>query len=736
MPQQNNTTRSTPKKIAVLGGGMAAIAAAYELLESGNDYDITVYQMGWRIGGKGASGRNMEPAKSLRVEEHGLHIWAGLYDNAFRIMRKCYGELGRAPDAPLATWRDAFKAQNFLVLEEYFKGQWYNWKFNLPTNDQLPGEPGASLFLPLHSYIEEALEMLYQFWREIHAPSSTVEAGEETAPPTETTPSGSPTGAPPMFDQGLFGLGRFLFRSFARHFAMSRMGWIKRLFLWVLGFIMKRLWKRVEPHIDQLHVRQFWILTNFSYGNVRGILENDILSQGFSVIDEYDYRQWLEQYLVDDQEITINSPIAWFLYDADFAYVNGDINTPNLSAGIALYTLIRLGLTSKGAFIWEMQAGMGDTVFSPFYEVMKRRGVKFKFFHKVKSLHLADDKESVASITVEKQVNLKQGIDDYNPLVTVKGLPCWPSAPLYDQLENGEALKQEGVDFESWCTRIDQAQDIELQHGRDFDTIVLGISLGSLPYICCDLIEANDRWQALVENVKTVRTQAMQLWLKPTAYELGWTLQGRPILDSQRDAPLTTWADMTHLLNREGWPALGDEYPLNIAYFCGPMRDEPLLTDTACGPKEDCQDMDQQAANAFAKETGRKFLAQRIGHIWPNSVTGSSQNGGFKWNLLVDDQPGSQTDEARFDFQYFRGNVQPSERYVMSVSGSTRFRIKPGESGFHNLVLAGDWTDNSFNAGSIEAATMSGMLASHAISQYPPLDQITGLNFGQPEEKA
>jgi len=30
-----------------------------------------------------------------------------------------------------------------------------------------------------------------------------------------------------------------------------------------------------------------------------------------------------------------------------------------------------------------MQAGMGDTIFGPMYEVMKKRGVKFKFFHQV-----------------------------------------------------------------------------------------------------------------------------------------------------------------------------------------------------------------------------------------------------------------------------------------------------------------------------------------------------------------
>ena len=31
---------------------------------------------------------------------------------------------------------------------------------------------------------------------------------------------------------------------------------------------------------------------------------------------------------------------------------------------------------------------MGDTIFTPFYQVLKRRGVKFKFFHAVTNLGL------------------------------------------------------------------------------------------------------------------------------------------------------------------------------------------------------------------------------------------------------------------------------------------------------------------------------------------------------------
>ena len=79
----------TRRKIAIPGGGTGALAAAFGLTERPgwqDAYEITVYQLGWRLGGKGASGRNAE--KNQRIEEHGLHVWSGFYDNAFRVLRR------------------------------------------------------------------------------------------------------------------------------------------------------------------------------------------------------------------------------------------------------------------------------------------------------------------------------------------------------------------------------------------------------------------------------------------------------------------------------------------------------------------------------------------------------------------------------------------------------------------------------------------------------------------------
>ena len=67
------------------------------------------------------------------------------------------------------------------------------------------------------------------------------------------------------------------------------------------------------------------------------------------------------------------------------------------------------------------------------------------------------------------------------------------------------------------------------------------------------------------------------------------------------------------------------------------------------------------------------------------------------------------------DSQYWRANVDPSDRYVQSLPGSGQYRLRADASGFDNLFLAGDWIDSGLNAGCIEAATLGGLQAGNAI---------------------
>jgi len=54
---------------------------------------------------------------------------------------------------------------------------------------------------------------------------------------------------------------------------------------------------------------------------------------------------------------------------------------------------------------------------------------------------------------------------------------------------------------------------------------------------------------------------------------------------------------------------------------------------------------------------------------------------------------------------------------VLAVAGSGQHRLRTDQSGCDNLYLTGDWIANAANAGFVESAVMSGMLAAQAITR-------------------
>ncbi|MDX1436039.1 MAG: NAD(P)-binding protein, partial [Anaerolineales bacterium] len=722
------------KKVAVLGGGVGAMVAAFALTDPDNpnaqDYDVTLYQIGWRLGGKGASGRNVDPALHNRIQEHGLHIWFGFYDNAFHTIRKAYDALNqikgpdgvplRAPDAPLGTWEAAFKPFGTAVIKQDFQDRWESWVAQFPPNDLVPGDGGL---LPIWTYGGMALGFLFKSFRR-----------------TSTVQGVSPTGQEPeQFVEGeRSAADRFVAR--AEDVFLRWMLWLLHRFLLIsravdfggellmagLGLMMRRHWKQVKDRVHtDIEANRAWTVSNFIYAAFRGIFADKLLEKGFDSINDYEFREWIANYAFDDGGILLNSGFMLNIYDGSFAYVDGDNSTPpgasfppkaNMEAGTTLRAGIRFFATYKGAPVWKMQAGMGDTIFGPLYLVLKERGVKFKFFHRVKSLHASEDGQTIDQILVEEQVRItpeQEAQGGYAPLIDVKGLPCWPSEPRWDQVVGGEKLKEQGVDLESYCGP--PGSDHTLVRGQDFDEVILGISLGAIPYICEDLIEKSGPWKKMVDNIKTVRTQSYQLWLKPTAYMLGWTTMQRPVLTAyeyQSANPVNTWADMSHLIRRETWP--NEHFPGNIAYFTGPMIEEPLPV-TKWGPRVDCELMDQKKENGKVLARAVEMLNGHMEPLWPKALVKNGESGKleFNWDLLIDARPDAPQGEERLASQYWIANVKPSERYVLSVAGSSRYRPPPNNPDeFANLYLAGDWTDNHLNFGCVEAATMSGLMAS------------------------
>ena len=399
-----------------------------------------------------------------------------------------------------------------------------------------------------------------------------------------------------------------------------------------------------------------------------------------------DFLDWLVKEGADPAVATISGSAALRgLYDLVFAYRNGDGGQPSFEAGVAIRSILLILGAYKGAIFWKMQAGMGDVVFGPMYQVLKDK-VKFEFFHCAEELILTADGTAVDAIRFGVQATLKEPAAGYDPLIPCVGLPCWPAEPRYEQLVEGDQLKADGVDLESFWTTWKNPGSKTLRAGQDFDQVVLGISLGALPFLFSQNAPVPEALRLTMQNVETVRTQAIQLWVNQTLEELGWTL-GSVVLDAYTD-PFNTWATMGQLLVRENWPP---DTVKSLHYFCGQMAGGiPPRDDAGAPDRAHCEVM----ANA------EKFIANDLPKLWPGMTAGD-----FK---IVSD--------------YFRANINPTERYVQSVAGSTAFRLRANESGLDNVILAGDWTKNGFNAGCVEAAVMSGIQAANAIAGRP-LDQ-------------
>jgi uncharacterized protein with NAD-binding domain and iron-sulfur cluster len=722
--------KEKPIEVAILGGGCASISAAFELTrpEHNGKYHVTIYQVGWRLGGKGASGRG--PAD--RIEEHGLHVWQGFYENAFRLLRECYAELNRDPkQCPLADWRDAFFPEPYVGVADPSKsGAWQDWIVCFPPTPGLPGDPFTEQNpFSLTNYIVRTLVLLRTMLLNVQNRHPSQSGAEQSADPF------SDSGVFPA-DEVVMGINRLIrygllataaglleaFRLLETIFRSVPL-YPANLILTFLDSVAESARAQLENFVEQDdETRRLWEIIDLAFAFLRGTVRFGLLTdpRGFDAINDYDTREWLR--LNGASETAVNSSFLRGLYDLALAYEDGDPQRPRFAAGQGLRGTLRMFFTYRGSLFWKMKAGMGDVVFAPFYEVLKKRGASFQFFHRLENVKLVDpsrlapgERPYIEALAFDVQAEIRGG-GEYQPLVDIRGLPCWPAAPDYGQLVDGNKFFQEVWQFESFWDRRKVATKT-LRVAKDFDFVVLGIGVGAIPYVCRELVERDPRWRAMVTHVKTVATQAFQVWLHEDLAQLGWPHPQMCVAGYVK--PFDTWADMRHLIPEETWPAQNRPYAL--LYFCNVLsgRNERLDQLDAAYPQ---QRRDEVRRGVI------QFLNRDCGHFWPQSVR---EGEGFRWELLVDAKetvPPQTADagEARIDSQFWTANVNPSDRYVLALPGSMQYRISPLDNTYDNLTIAGDWTDCGFTSGCVEAAVMSGRLAAHALSHWPPLEEIVG----------
>lgn len=719
------------KRIAILGGGVASLTSAFWLTSYPgwkDDWEIDVYQLGWRLGGKCASGRNAKMHQ--RIEEHGLHIFLGFYDNAFHTLQKVYAELGRGPDEPLATWQAAWKKQSLVVFMEKRPGphgsvRWEPWPVDFPENDAVPGHGGA--WPSGWDYVKLIVDGIRKLLASVGLlPEMRVEIVDRLVGEVLTTTQSHPgnsgdlrvmellgsaasklfdvfqdgvefvAGLTTIDDQLIYAAKRLAAEIGSAALADSRHTAVRRMLRQLRDWVWKRVAELVE---DDAALRRVFMAIDIGTAIATGMIEDDLIGAEpyWPKLDNEGFRDWARRHGATELSL-YSAPI-----EAAYALAFGE--ETELGAGTTIHGILRLVFGYKGAIFWEMQAGMGDTLFTPLYEVLRRRGVRFHFFHRVDRLETSADGTRVAKVHIGRQIATKGGAP-YQPLVDVKGLACWPSEPHFDQLEGGDALEASGQDLEDWWTTWqDTGGALVLEDGKDYDHVILGTTVASFPYIAKDVMAASPRFRATAEKITTTQTQALQLWFRPDLRGLGWP-GPKPIVGGYA-LWMDTWADLSHLLAREDWPA--GKVPGNLAYLVSRLVDDEPMP-----PRSD------HGYTARQRERVRQnvltWLRTQVRPLWP-LATQSHDPHALNWYFLVDllERDG----EARLDAQYIRATVNPSERYVLSEPGTTKYRLRADETGLANLSHVGDHTFTVLNAGCVEAAVMSGMNAAQALCGHP-----------------
>lgn len=691
-------------RVAILGGGCGALSAAYWLSntpEKQASYEVTVYTQGWRLGGKCASGRD----EDNRIIEHGLHMLMGWYENTFSVLKECYEALGNIPSPgkrAFSNWRSAFEPQYRITLSFKPGLFWRRWKFwNVDFPDGFGRDPGdgvgeldymgRALQSAIHWVVQETARLLGEADREISA------LGPQAWP--EWKPAHTQFAAqlsqlqplPPPSSQLLFSSGT------PAPGIQQQLQELQRVFKAVLDDELLNPPPGVAGDTPFLLYRLYLTL-DLGLAVTIGFL-TDILphgEDGYGLINHLDFKRWLRKHGASQGSVL--SPPIMGLYDLGFAYPGGDSRDPRngrAAAGAVLRTTMRMLFTWRGAPLWKMRGGMGDIVFTPLYEVLKNRDVKFRFFHRVKALDV-NAQSQVERVRFVKQAEVRSG---YTPTQSVRfkdeGIwPCWPEAPDWTQIGDGNAPRDRPPFENPWDAA---GEEFDLVHkAKDgFDVVVLAIPPEASRFLLSAESAAahgNKKWAEMLRNSHAAPTISAQLWLDIPEND------GRTVGVSYED-PLRSWAEMSHTLRWEWKP--DETTPASCKYLCGTYRVDPRDPIPSAPDSTGPDFVERQ--NARARTITDQWLNDYFLPLFPGLADADGD-----------------LDRTRILQRSARANVAYSEQYVLSLPGTIQHRLPPDGSGFANLYLAGDWTKTSINAGCVEAAFESGKGAAQAIIREDP----------------
>ena len=756
--EMSSSNKGSRQRVAVLGAGPAGLAAAFALAETGK-YDVHVYQMGWRAGGKCATGREPENHRAL---QNGSHYLFGSYFNSFDLIRRAHEIIAGSPESDkhmFGTFEGDFIARNLLVGKEIYKhGQveeeqdWYRY---MPQNMAVPGEDGKfpTPFDLAVTMGQLACGTLLDFMHGVVFSNSKSDQFQGVRIFLKALPlCPFDTSWRARATQAVFRPIRFLSNTAVREsFRLSHElhnvaeVLVPGKALRIIDDAWRNTWKglaegaqkRAVKFVDGMvdhpptiyrGVQRLFVLLDLGLAIMTGYFVDGLNRPGgFEKIDHEEFQDWLYRHGADER--AVNSALVKCWYDAVIAYEDGNRKKPKCSAAVAVHAILRALIGYKGAFAFQMHAEVGDSFIAPIVKALEIRGVKFHFYSRVKKIVVADDEPVIKKVVLGVQCADPPAKAQFIPVPdhSKPGSPkrkAWPSSPSNG---NGADLRLDDSapdpPLDSYYSTLENHErtlnrkppDSPDDLSDDFDWVIAALPIGVMKDVLVHedgraLAEEDGPWRDCFTHLKCTESQAVRIWFKvPLApsnsvkQSLGW-LHDPPIL-SGYEWPHSTWEDNSQARHVHSFP--DKKGPQTIATVFGPLT-------THAGDVRELRYAEEQLERA--KAHAQHFVDSSMLKLWIGLERDGSV-GEVDWDAFIDLK--ERTGANRFKWQHVAANVGPIESYVMVLPSTLQHRLRPDESGYRNLFIAGDWTRNGVEVGTVEGAVISGLKAARAISGSP-----------------
>ncbi|HMJ75374.1 MAG TPA: NAD(P)-binding protein, partial [Iamia sp.] len=331
------------RKILIVGGGPAGLAAALSLTDPElhptwrDDYEVTVLQLGWRLGGKGATGRRGTVVADgeggwrlegdARIQEHGIHLFGNMYTNAMRMLDHCMQELPPGPDGTKETIDEVLVPSNHLTLADMIDRRWELTSQTMPHNDMEPWGPDDHV--DAEALVKELVDEIISLLEEAFGPGDgeglraqvgyhhvvALKAAHERE---ELAPSAPHAG---------------------RHRDILDLVEKARLHL--------------RTHVDEseatsryARLRSVWCQVELYATVLRGVIADKIFERGLGIVDGEEYLDWLRRHGMD--EVAVTSSCTQMPAQICFQVVDGDTSLPPTMATSSFLWFVLRQLLSCG----------------------------------------------------------------------------------------------------------------------------------------------------------------------------------------------------------------------------------------------------------------------------------------------------------------------------------------------------------------------------------------------------